>query len=171
MLLIPDGILNPFNEILKEKGIPAADLADYRKWLMYYLDFRVKYSPPDVRSEQVRLFIEKRRSRNQSQQKLEQAAAALSCYFASQPRRKQDVSLVVDTKGVLLSPVPQQRSLKSTSMPISSAPRAVSSLKGAMGGGQEPSQRGGKQYNEWRCLERTGSPEWDAVIDRCMTKT
>jgi len=30
---------------------------------MYYLDFRVKYPPPDSRSEQVGLFIEKMRSR------------------------------------------------------------------------------------------------------------
>ncbi len=28
----------------------------FRKWLMYYLDFRIKYPPPDSKSEQVRLF-------------------------------------------------------------------------------------------------------------------
>ena len=35
----------------------------YWKWLKYYLDFRVKYPPPDNKSEQVRLFIEKIRSK------------------------------------------------------------------------------------------------------------
>jgi hypothetical protein len=52
------------------------------RWLMYYIDFRVKYSPPDSRSEQVRLFIEKLRSRKQSQKQLNQAAHALSLFFS-----------------------------------------------------------------------------------------
>ena len=29
-----------------------------------------------------------------------------------------------------------------------------------------PAQRGGRKYNEWWCLEKTKSPEWDEVIDK-----
>ena len=46
MLPIPDDILTPFNDLMEAKSIPRSLRADYRKWLMYYLDFRVKYSPP-----------------------------------------------------------------------------------------------------------------------------
>src|SRR3990170_698675 len=76
MLPIPDDILKSFDAIMEEKAISISFRADYRKWIMYYLDFRIKYPPPDSRSEQVRLFIEKLRSKNQSQKKLEQAAHA-----------------------------------------------------------------------------------------------
>lgn len=40
MLPIPDDILKSFNAIMEKKAISAALRADYRKWLMYYLDFR-----------------------------------------------------------------------------------------------------------------------------------
>lgn len=29
-----------------------------------------------------------------------------------------------------------------------------------------PVQRGGRKYNEWWCLEKTKSREWDEIIDR-----
>jgi hypothetical protein len=36
---IPSDILAEFETLLKKKAVPAARHADYRKWLMYYLDF------------------------------------------------------------------------------------------------------------------------------------
>jgi hypothetical protein len=53
---IPDDILKQFNAVLDEKAVPSSLRDDYRKWLRYYLDFRVKYPTPDAKSEQVRLF-------------------------------------------------------------------------------------------------------------------
>jgi metal-responsive CopG/Arc/MetJ family transcriptional regulator len=94
MLPIPDDILKPFDAIMDKKGVSLTSRSDYRKWLMYYLDFRDKYSPPDSRSEQVRLFIEKLRSKNQPQKQLEQAAHAVSLFFTSQSRKMQVVSSV-----------------------------------------------------------------------------
>jgi site-specific recombinase XerD len=29
-----------------------------------------------------------------------------------------------------------------------------------------PHRRGGKQYDEWRCLKKTESPAWDRVIEQ-----
>ncbi len=58
---IPNDILGKFNAVLCQKSVPTSLHDDYRKWLMYYLDFKVKYPPPDSESEQVRLFIEKMR--------------------------------------------------------------------------------------------------------------
>ena len=77
MLPIPDYIVKPFDAIMEEKAISISLRADYRKWLMYYLDFRVKYPPPDSRSEQVRLFIEKMRSKGKSGKSLHHAAHAV----------------------------------------------------------------------------------------------
>jgi hypothetical protein len=46
---IPDDILKQFDAVLAEKTVPVSVRDDYRKWLRYYLDFRVKYSPPDAK--------------------------------------------------------------------------------------------------------------------------
>ena len=67
---IPDDILKQFNAVLEQTAVPSSLLRDdYGKWLRYYLDFRVKYPPPDPKSEQVRLFIEKLRSKISPQNK------------------------------------------------------------------------------------------------------
>ena len=48
---IPDDILKQFDAVLAEKAVPVSLRDDYRKWLRYYLDFRIrmKYSPPDAK--------------------------------------------------------------------------------------------------------------------------
>ncbi len=78
---IPDEILKQFNAVLGQKAVSSSLRDDYRKWLKYYLDFRVKYPPPDIRSEQVRLFIEKMRSKGKTGKDLSHAAHALSLFF------------------------------------------------------------------------------------------
>jgi len=88
---IPDDILNQFNAALDEKAVPSSLRDDYRKWLRYYLDFRVKYPPPDAKSEQVRLFIEKMRSKGKSGNSLHHAAHALSLFFSLKTQKKQAV--------------------------------------------------------------------------------
>lgn len=54
---IPEDILSRFNTVMEQKSVPAGLRDEYRKWLKYYLDFRVKYPPPDKKSEQVRLLL------------------------------------------------------------------------------------------------------------------
>ena len=86
---IPIEILNQFEAVLKKRAVPVARHADYKKWLRYFLDFRSKYQPPDSRSEQVRLFIDKLQEKNQSPEQQKQAAHALSLFFESQTRSNQ----------------------------------------------------------------------------------
>ena len=88
MLSILPYILKQFDAVLRKKAVPFSIRADYRKWLRYYLDFRAQYQLPDSRSEQVRLFVEKLREKNQTSKQQEQAAQALSLFFASQPPEK-----------------------------------------------------------------------------------
>jgi hypothetical protein len=75
---------------MEQKALPLQLQSDYRKWLRYYLDFRIKYPPPDSRSDHVRLFTEKLRSKNQTHQQLEQAADALSFFFEMQRKGKPE---------------------------------------------------------------------------------
>jgi len=48
---------------MEQKSVPVGLRDDYRKWHEYFLDFWVKYPPPDKKSEQVRIFIDKMWSR------------------------------------------------------------------------------------------------------------
>jgi hypothetical protein len=86
---ITEDILSQFNAVLEQKAVSATLRDDYRKWLRYYLDFRVKYPLPDAKSEQVRLFIEKMRSKGKSGKDLHHAAHALSLFFPLQTQKRK----------------------------------------------------------------------------------
>ena len=78
---IPNDILTKYEAVLKKRVVPVSRHVDYRKWLLYYLDFRGKYTLSDSKSEHVRLFIEKLQKKNQTPEQQKQAAHALSLYF------------------------------------------------------------------------------------------
>ena len=164
MLPIPTDILAHYEAVLKKRKVPVSLHADYRKWLRYYLDFRSKYPSPDSKSEQVRLFVGKLRDKRQSQEQQKQAAHALSLFFESQIRKKA-------TSPLLASVLPQKDSDK----PQPSIPSAIASLKSEevniqpsliVGKKEDMGQRRGRSnYNDWRCLEKSESPDWDKIID------
>jgi integron integrase len=164
---IPHNILADFNEQLKQRNISPMLFVHYRKWLFFFLDFRAKYPLPDAPSDQVRLFADKLRSKNQTAGQVEQAAEAISLYFASRPVDTINTSMVTggapaatrhgrqfDGKGY------ETRNPASTK----TAPQMVCEPPG--GFQFMPPQRGGKQYDEWRCLGKTESPAWDTVIEK-----
>jgi hypothetical protein len=91
---IPRDLLAGLNDQLKQRNVPPMLIADYRKWLLYFLDFRAKYSLPDAPSDQTRLFADKLRSKNQTAGQVEQAVDAISLFFASCPGSKTGPSLV-----------------------------------------------------------------------------
>ena len=43
MLAIPFDIVKSYQPLLVKRSIPSSDLANYQKWLRYYLDFCRKY--------------------------------------------------------------------------------------------------------------------------------
>ena len=153
---IPNDILEQFDAALKEKAVSVSLRDDYRKWLRYYLDFRVKYPPPDSKSEQVRLFIEKMRSKGKAGNDLHHAAHALSLFFSLQSRKKKAAVHADRVMEVLSSPrahkpikthpplnLPLERGEEKKSPPVVTA---------------APINRGGRKYDEWWCLKRTKSP-------------
>lgn len=123
---------------MEKKAVPPRHRPDYRKWLRYFLDFREKYSPPESRSDQVRLFIEKLKSKGQTQQQLVQAAAT--------PIRRinrPDISA-------------------SSSSRIS---QAVKTSHAAASGGKR-SSRSGRRFDELWFRRKTNSREWDNLIEK-----
>ena len=81
MQKVPYDIWTQYEAFLKAKVKDVSQHENLKKWFLYFWDFRTKYHPPDSRSEQVRLFIEKLQKKGQSQVQQKQAAHAVSLYF------------------------------------------------------------------------------------------
>lgn len=167
MLPIPNEIASAFEAVLKKRAIPVSRHADYRKWLRYFLDFRNKYPLPVSRSEQVRLFVQKLRDKKQATDQQKQAAYVLSLFFESLPRNKagleqqhagQSHSSSVQT--VPGSPPVAPRKEERPPFPHSSNVAKVGATA------EEKTPQSKSRFNEWRCLERSGSPEWDGIVDQ-----
>ncbi len=192
---------------LKAKVKDVSQHENLKKWFLYFWDFRAKYRPPDSRSEQVRLFIEKLRNKGQSQVQQKQAAHAVSLYFQmhdaetkaatistashypeagegsplqvseaattpSAPRNHNSPypPLILrgggEAGGVTIEGEYSNLSRAEAITPIYSPipdmqqPHAITEKGLAV-----PRQSSGSHYSEWRCLEKSGSPAWDKVID------
>ena len=156
MLPVPLPILTKFNAILGKQAVPSTLRADYKKWLRYFLDFCNKYSVPETRPDQVRLFIDKLREKKQTLAQQKQAAQAVSLYFEIQSKgntQGKDIKTPTTSSGVLL---PLQVRERPPSFPQSVPPKTHSSVL--------PAQR-----QPWRLWEdgyavQSESPEWDAAI-------
>lgn len=174
MQAIPSDILEQYAAILKKRAVPIFRYADYRKWLRYFLDFRCKYPLPESRSEQVRLFIQKLREKNQSPEQQKQAAHALSLFFESQPRVKPGL------------PKPANINPEFSNIQVPHADMSVSELKintvdnplpddgNSSSSCSSDQDRGKKEwrvqireshYNNWRSLRQSDSPAWDKIIE------
>jgi integron integrase len=173
MQTIPKDVLNEFEAVLKQRNIPISTRNDYRKWLRYFLDFRSKYRLPDSKAEQVRLFAEKLRSKNQTVKQIDQAANAVSLFFTLQRSEKSD-PLPVDQPS---APAASPGGASSIKQPIPSAHMYASNEEKDDDRGvvceppmstmpDAPRLRGGKRYDEWRCLRKTEFPAWDTMIIR-----
>jgi integron integrase len=161
---VPVDMLSQFNALLDKRSVPVALHDDYRKWLRYFLDFCERYAPPAERSEQVRLFVEKLRSKGQSGKSLHHAAHALSLFFSLRSQGAQAAAQAAETRATGSSPV--EISTPSAAQPSGQvAPTEERARLTVPAASQLPAQRPGRKYNEWWSLERTQSPEWDGIID------
>jgi len=162
MLSIPENTLEQFNEALKQRAVAESLHVHYRKWIRYFLDFSRKYSPSEAKSEQVRQFTEKLKSKKQTPQQCAQAAHAVSLFFESQ--KQQNDGWPSPSPAGRVNQQPRVRITKST------VPMSVPDTSGATAAIPQPStpyaSSGGKRYNEWRCLEKTKSPAWDQAMEK-----
>jgi integrase len=167
---IPADILLQYSAVLKKRSVPASRHADYRKWLLYYLDFRNKYPLPDSRSEHVRLFIEKLQDKRQAPEQQKQAAHALSLFFETGLGKNtgtaSSITKTADRTGPLAQNAIQEAvPPESGSLSVSSSEEAP--LRSSAQGTENQiasKRRFGSRFNEWRCLEKSQSPDWDKLI-------
>lgn len=163
MKCIPPDILVGLENSLKQRDIPLASWSAYRKWVMYFMDFRAKYHVPAERSDQVRLFSEKLRSKGQSEAQVAQAADAVSLFFASRQKSQAAASAprhdAIPTAVIRSFPEKPPEHLASDGQHarMICEPPGPPTHSGC-------SQRHRRQYDEWRCLRISGYPSWDAII-------
>ena len=72
MIPVPQSILNDYIAILGNHEISSVHFEQYKKWLRYFYDFNSKKLDTNDKSETVRLFLEKLRSKNQSSAQCQQ---------------------------------------------------------------------------------------------------
>lgn len=156
MLPIPQNYLARFNKALLQSEVPVSFHVHYRK-----------YPPPDAKSEQIRLFIEKLRSKNQTQKQCSQAAHAISLYFTSRKWRKFRHTEPIETNpqksDFSACPPPKVGNIRddiinASTLAIQEA--AVSEPPASFGVTNK------KRFNKWRCLETSKSPAWDLAVDQ-----
>ena len=81
MLAVPGSVMSNYMAALKFRQIPLPQVAYYQKWLRYYYDFSAGLPDLSSSSEQLQtLFLEKLRSKNQSEFQCRQAADAVALY-------------------------------------------------------------------------------------------
>jgi len=173
---VPEAVMTQYQTVLKKKVADVSRHADYKKWLRYFWDFCAKYPVPESKSERVRLFIEKLKEKKQSPDLQKQAAYAVSLFLERQ-RIIEGMSLNThsnaETKAKSTTPstpfvkgeytTAVQYRATTEGLPLQVSEEKKTSLAT---GPPMPRQSSNSHYNEWRCLEKTGSPEWDKLIDK-----
>ena len=179
---VPDAVMAQFEAVLKKKVSDVSVHWPYKKWVRYFWDFCAKYPVPESRTERVRLFILKLREKKQSPEQQNQAAHAISFLFEALNTDNSHAGTTPSTPFVKgeSSTTSQYRATNSRSdgaateglplrvsrlaAPINSPVLSDTPSLAKRGMGGPSSSR--SHYNEWRCLEKTASPEWDKIIDK-----
>lgn len=118
MLPLATDLEKSYGALLLQREIPASHHQYYKKWLRYFLNFCAKYPSDQGNADQVQLFLQKLRSRNQTSFQCRQAAHAASLYFelshtapAKPPQESTTQRAVASAiSDVAASPAPQRRS-------------------------------------------------------------
>jgi integron integrase len=168
MQKVPYDIWAQYVAFLKAKVKDVSQHENLKKWFLYFWDFRSKYHPPDSRSEQVRLFIEKLQNKGQPHIQQKQAAQAVSLYFQMHDAETKAATTSASfqyraiTEGLPLQ-VSEEATTPSTPGNHNSPYPPLILRGGGEAEGVTPLSNG-SHYCEWRCLEKSGSPAWDKVI-------
>ncbi len=96
MKTVPSSINTKFKSLLHKKRVPAKDLANYLKWLRYYLDFCHKYGFDQFKPQSLPHFIKKLNEKRQPQAQQKQAREAIRIYYnliQSEPDNSVEVQI------------------------------------------------------------------------------
>jgi hypothetical protein len=166
MLPIPNDVAAAFMAVQEKRGVPSSFRSDFTKWLRYFLDFCSKHHPPASKSDQVRLFVDKLKSKGQSTEKQEQAAYAVSLYFESQRQAKMPLSSRKTDHAVVHEK--KSDSIHRNNPVLSETPDLLHPALAEIVGRRVSvaTSKSGNRFNEWRCMEQSGSPAWDQIIGK-----
>lgn len=89
MFAIPASVVGEFVAALHKNGVPLNQFDHYKKWLCYFMDFCTKYPNVDSVTHQVKLFLDKLKSRNQTEMQCRQAEHAVSLYLKTHKKQFQ----------------------------------------------------------------------------------
>ena len=154
MIPVPYSVMNDYVALLMIREIPPAHVENYKKWLRYFYDFYAKYLDTDDKSEKIKLFLEKLRSKKQTLAQCQQAAHAISLYFEMQGMERQ----------------PEKTSDEPNSNPQQIAEREavpqVFNEKFAPSAPFTSFKPRQSQYFVAGYQEKSCSPEWDELINK-----
>jgi hypothetical protein len=131
--------MNDYMAALKFREIPISHVAYYQKWLRYYYDFSAGLPDLSSSSEQLKaLFLEKLRSKHQSEFQCRQAADAVALYNS------------------LLKPMPTAIA--------SDATKCCSGYETIQPPKATPFRKQPTMYNPAGYQEKSDSAEWDELL-------
>jgi len=141
MIDFPKSQLPQYLKLLENRGVTAASFAECIKWCRYFLDYCSKYPVPDLNPERVQLFVDKLKSKKQSDLQCRQAAYAVSVLFALQKQEEPSTQAAIESTD--------------ENQPEIAGPAAA----------QPPRPKTRKsQYTVAGYGEKSSSPEWDEVL-------
>lgn len=144
MFAVPNSVVSEFVAALKKNDVPLEQFDHYKKWLRYFIDFRTKYPDTDSVTQQVKSFLEKLKSKSQSEIQCLQAARAVSIYLE-----------------IIGSPVSIPQMNETTEEYEASCCTQPADIP------QHPRvSRGSSHYCRAGYKEKSDSPEWDEVLDK-----
>lgn len=152
MIPVPYAVMTDYVAMLRRREIPSASIEHYKKWLRYFHDFSASNVHTGDRSEKVRHFLEKLKSKNQTSAQRQQAAHAISLYFEMQAQ----AILTESGEGKSSIPRIEKKRPETATTPAHGAPDQASSVFATR---LRPSQYSVAGYDE-----KTDSPEWDDLL-------
>ena len=144
MILLSPHLFRQYRSHCIHNGVNDKEVADYLKWLRYFLDFCEKYQVTGYDTDRIGAFQEKLCQKGQSEEKQHQAEKAIGLYFAM----IHDGS---DRQPPLNQVFSEQRTDQRHELPVR-APSMVGVLESF--------------YNVAGYQEKTDSSEWDEVMGR-----
>lgn len=102
MLAVPERISTAYEIGLLEQDIPTIQQNEYKKWLRYYLDFCKKYQFSAGKRTSLPAFIEKLRSKKQTEAQCQQAQLAIELFYdlCEQGRAQQNDEWIIQPQPI-----------------------------------------------------------------------
>lgn len=176
MQTIPADIVELYERTLSMANVPVASREFYRKWLRYFLDFCHKYGYDASDPKSLTPFMEKLRSKKQSLSYQRQAQHAVVLYHEMQAKTASTTPDTPFTKGEFDMSSQSQYPTVTEDLPMQVSEAETTPFTPFVKGEYSPTPQVSFQtfdpslsrshYNDWRCLKKSASPEWDALIDK-----